>query len=122
MREIKFRYWDKENNEMINADVLAFEEYLPVADHLNQEGIMQYTGMKDVNGVEIYEGDILQPSNNEKKIFTVVWREGESGFKRKYSYVRKYQREEYEGTSYLPIYPNGHKVIGNIHENPELIK
>lgn len=74
MREIKFRAWDFENKEMIPGDALAFEQYAPLTELLSVEGIMQYTGLKDKNGQEIYEGDLIR-SNSMKKhnIFEVVY-------------------------------------------------
>lgn len=74
MREIKFRAWDFEKNEMIPGDDLAFEHYAPLVDLLSREGIMQYTGMKDKNGQEIYEGDLIRSRKMIRpNVFEVIY-------------------------------------------------
>jgi uncharacterized phage protein (TIGR01671 family) len=117
MRKIKFRYWDGEN--MIDGDSLAFEEYAPITHLLTREGTMQYTGSEDSKSVEIYEGDILGHSNGEKGFYEVVWKD--SAFQRKYTFIRKYQGESWKETSYMPMHARSFKVVGNIHENAELL-
>lgn len=127
MREIKFRAWDKEENKMISGDRFAFEEYAPLNDlfhnNFKRFDFMQYTGCKDGNGVEIYEGDIIE--THEHRIQTIIWED--NGFKRKYTFERTFQGESYFETRILEIGDSsnrnwGYKVIGNIYENPELLE
>jgi YopX protein. len=76
----------------------------------------QYTGAKDINGVEIYEGDIVMlvfPDgwggyNDSKEIGQVSWNNAESRF------------EIYEYSGLLTT--NAIQIIGNVHENPELLE
>ncbi|ATO28922.1 YopX family protein [Bacillus atrophaeus] len=58
MKEIKFRSWIKDKKEMLYEFTLK----QPTASHCKKNILMQYTGMKDMNGREIYEGDIIQTS------------------------------------------------------------
>src|SRR5699024_6625964 len=68
MREIKFRAWDTEKNKMVKVDTIDFYNgNVNDVDFYNQEihfgystVLMQYTGLKDKNGTEIYEGDVVQ--------------------------------------------------------------
>ena len=53
MREIKFRAWDKDLLKM-------YSKWTVIPDDDRSHILMQYTGLKDKNGVEIYEGDILK--------------------------------------------------------------
>ena len=105
-REIKFRAWDAdsrpprmiEGNEIQHLSLIYIERAsMP---------LMQYTGLKDKNGVEIYEGDIVEHGE-------VRWHEG--GF---CLYV--------ESTNQEPTKMTGDRcrrwqILGNIHQNPELL-
>ncbi|PCN42296.1 hypothetical protein B9C88_21595 [Brevibacillus laterosporus] len=112
MREIKFRMWDFENQEMINGDSLAFEEYAPISQLLSQKGIMQYTGLKDCNDKEIYEGDIFKDWKGNIRIIT--WKDFLWVFE-----VPEKQRKEL-GHRYEDFHNVG-EVIGNIYEHPHLL-
>lgn len=121
MREIKFRAWDLRNNKWFHQDLFImtnagfypdfreFDDDQSLWDH--EFDLMQYTGLTDKNGVEIYEGDIILrryyspmfKQNLETKM-AIEWNERDTSFglwKEKIQYV---------------------EVIGNIYENPELLE
>lgn len=122
MREIKFRAWLKEEKITIDVSEIDFRgEEVSGFDESDvfYEGygydyaeLMQYTGLKDKNGKEIYEGDIGKSVDG---IFLVTWDEEKAAFvMRFYGYP--------EETLYLEEMWNDAEVIGNIYENPELLE
>jgi len=116
MRKTKFRAWDKENNEMIQVYGAWFEEqgnyhetdFTLIA---YRYVLMQYTGLKDKNGREIYEGDILGAKDRWFKPI-VGFRDGMFVVKNLSPYCRlhEYMKDE----NWI--------IIGNKYENPELLK
>jgi hypothetical protein len=121
MREIKFRAWDKENEKMMKVSSLHLEnKEISVKENgtfrlFRMQDLMQYTGLNDKNGKEIYENDLIS-CNKHKNI--VVFFEG-GCFKVKYlrnstttitctlnSFLEKYKC----------------KISGNIYEHPELLE
>lgn len=79
----------------------------------SQVDLMQYTGLKDKNGVEIYEGDILQFHSYLK---TVLFSDGVFGS------IPADSFGSYSGFLPLKSFSSRAQVIGNIHENPELVQ
>ena len=126
MREIKFRAWDEEEQEMLDWDKFFNFDIAQVFESEGSWGIypMQYTGLKDKNGTEIYDGDYISYSTRtiNGSIFTHVCRvfQHESGTWRIEGYHEDNHSYETKGTVYA-----AHlicEVIGNIYENPELAK
>ena len=140
MREIKFRAWDKNTKIMIPWDHLvksriSFRTFRWALVSENSENIelMQYTGLKDKYGVEIYEGDIEQAENGDKNVIVFLLKAGTYCVMPMDIYLNNdYQNEAFSqefmyGFGYDLFFDNltpGKylNVIGNIYENPELLK
>ncbi len=137
MRGIKFRAWDKTTEEMLQVKALILAENTLLGcggkphifdEHndlhpLNEVALMRYTGLKDKNGKEIYEGDIVEAKDpykyNSKEIFytcEVVFTEG-AAFMLKHTY----ENWGTVGIRYFGLRDMELEVIGNIYENPELL-
>jgi len=140
MREIKFRAWDKSDHDwyknnpapkrmtyfhnpvIFDDGYLQFESdgQAPIGDYGEDRfEIMQFTGLKDKNGKEIYEGDIVE---NKTQIVKEI--------KDKYIFTGKYKKTRYVATwnehwAQWDIIEGAERgeleVIGNIYDNPELL-
>lgn len=144
MREIKFRSWVNELKLMCIVERLDIAAGRICLKHVefakiflservgaptNDVKLMQYTGLKDKNGKEIYEGDIVKycPNyraflavdeiRNEIKRGVVVW--NEQGF---YAIDDNYPSNKDYMSYPVPMLIGGLEVIGNIYENLELLE
>ena len=121
MREIKFRAWHKEKKiigEVLGINILHKEIFFSNEDvdcyeHVDFKYIelMQYTGLKDKNNKEIYEGDIVI---HHGKMHKIIFNAEEARF--------VLRDDEFEMN--IPFTNNNNKrmeIIGNIYENPELL-
>src|SRR5699024_4231213 len=135
MREIKFRAWDVESNEMtLPSDIIEVlvsmknEVYAMVKGRnetlggINRDNtiLMQYTGLKDKNGTEIYEGDILS-TDLSRPYLIVEFRNGEFMYQCHDS-GRNYFDFMEPANERLKSNTKYHEVIGNIYENPKLLE
>ena len=133
MRDISFRAWDEGKKKM--ADVQQLQFFLGDVDSIMAKPIgwskestgakgrpilMQYTGLKDKNGKPIFEGDIVKYYDS-----TTMWLNAEvifsdGSFAVKHPDPKMEQDIELRQFTYQDM--KGIEVIGNIYENPELLK
>ena len=132
MRNIKFRAWDKKQECIVNVEDMFWYAKDGSVSHINSENdenkverfeIMQFTGLLDKNGNEIYEGDIIRwisvgkESGNiediglerDMGVYKIIFKEGKFCTQKPEICVGNFDVDEIE-------------VIGNIYENPELLE
>ena len=126
MRDIKFRAWNKEEKRMIEnaSNLLLFQDWFCEASPEYLEArkvyeLMQYTGLKDKNGKEVYEGDIVE-TNIQDGIYEVSY--GEEIFDGAYRYTGIILKGCSEFCTGQKEFSEFVEVIGNIYENPELLE
>jgi len=135
MREIKFRAWDKDKKQIVfpNRFVLVGgiidSVYIDTYAGVNEEGIlfkrmdriknfelMQFTGLKDKNGKDIYEGDVIATQQRDV-LFEVIFGFNSDGN----TYGWNYRSISKPKHIYSADNPKRLEIIGNIYENPKLL-
>ena len=152
MREIKFRVWDKKTKKMRQLVNIVFNAGFGVEPNDNTikliwvKGkdiiedkdiqiqrednfeLMQYTGLHDESGKEIYEGDIVRFKHRDITIMAPVkygeWQESKCDEYDcpHYGYYIDYKWDNYCENTGFDLYEKIVEVVGNIYENPELLK
>lgn len=136
-RELKFRAWDNKRKRFVGMGEIVFSDYgettievVPnsqayigdeVHDGEPQRGrfvVEQFTGIQDKDGKDIYEGDLLDYGYG--RILEMRFHDGAF----KLGIVKTLRNKKLVSCDWgeLPINPRGKEVVGNIHENPELLK
>lgn len=136
----KFRVWMKSLKWMCDVTNISFdskfvdicqqgdiERYTEMSVEFDEVELMQSTGLKDKDGQEIFEGDIVKRDGVKRPEIVRFgeWTDVDSlGYKEQY--IGFYFESEHEGQEWLhsvqPQFNHLYKVIGNIYENPELLE
>ena len=120
MREIKFRAWNTDSKKMESfrylCETIEFTDVF-FGHYINLE-LMQYTGLKDKNGVEIYEGDIIGLDGLWS--YCIDFHDG--AFRKIPCNQAQKLNWPWNPLEKVTIEVHGWEVVGNIYENPELLE
>ena len=131
MQTPKFRAWHKELKEFVHVEKISFDANGILTDikcydvkgadcwweYLCNVELMQWTGLQDENGVDIYEGDIVAIEidlDSTKELLRVIWHKEMAAF-------RCVWPDGCDDTIWSVYRKNSGIIIGNIYESPELL-
>lgn len=116
-RVIKFRVWQ---NALKHMDIFTIDtEFDCISGWLDNCELMQYTGLKDKNGVEIYEGDKLKLNTRLVSPMIVKWDKDRSSFM---AHAHNRVKQKNFRKTLTSTLARKVEVIGNIYQNPERFK
>lgn len=113
-RELKFRVWSKQGNYWLYHNKTVIINY---EENLWLSGVMQFTGTKDADGKDIYEGDIVRHIYREMDDLAIVCYDNEEAL---------YYLEELNDSGWVDAWHDTRRwyrlaIVGNPYENPELL-
>ncbi|AUR93019.1 hypothetical protein NVP1181O_55 [Vibrio phage 1.181.O._10N.286.46.C9] len=121
--EMKFRGIDIKTGEMVFGGGIDSQRDTPIIiNHgeryfVDAKTVGQYTGLKDTNGIEMFTGDVLIMKGRFEQNKEITFHNGTFGVK-----TNNHYRDGVCALSALVSFNRKYQVIGNIHQNPELLE